>query len=222
MSGQWDEIFKKQGRVFLKPQKDLPTIAKLFKKEKVKRVLDLGCGSGRHLVYLARQGFEVWGLDCATHGLKLAKDWLKQENLKAFLQTGDIYQKLPYQDCFFEAVISISTLHHNKIEKIRKLIKELQRVLKPGGWLFVTLRRSSIRKWLKGRVVVYRCFGNQNQKKIRYKIIGERTYLPLEGGEKGLIHFCFNQKLIKKEFKEFKILKIWTRDNEYCFLAKRK
>lgn len=119
MGKQWDKIFKEQGKVFIKPQEDIPKVVKLFKKKGVKRVLDLGCGSGRHLVYLAKQGLEVYGIDIAPEGIRIARDWLRKEKLQANLKIGSIYEKLPYKDNFFDAIISIQTLHHAKIEKIR-------------------------------------------------------------------------------------------------------
>jgi len=54
----WDKAFKKEGKIFTKPQEDMPKIVKLFKKSGVKKVLDLGCGSGRHVVYLAKNGLK--------------------------------------------------------------------------------------------------------------------------------------------------------------------
>ena len=219
MGKQWDKIFREKGKVFIKPQEDIPKIVKFFKKMVVKRVLDLGCGSGRHLVYLAKQGFSVYGIDIASEGIKIAKEWLKKEKLKANLKIGDIYKKLPYQNNFFDAIISIQTLHHNKIEKIRKAIKEIERILRPEGLIFITMRRAlRVKGWKKNKIVIHR-FKN---KKTKYKVIGPRIYVPIEGGEKGLIHFCFNNKLIKKEFKNFKIPKIWTKKGHYCFLGELK
>lgn len=47
----------------------------LFKDHKVKTVLDLGCGMGRHCIYLAAEGFRVIGVDISTSALKTAKAW---------------------------------------------------------------------------------------------------------------------------------------------------
>jgi len=102
---QWNEGFKKYGRIFLKPQEDVIKIDILFKKHGVKRVLDLGCGSGRHVVYLVKCGFDVYGIDIAEAGIKLTKEWLTEEKLKANLKVGNIYEKLPYKDNFFDAVL---------------------------------------------------------------------------------------------------------------------
>ena len=75
--GDWESIFKKQGRVFLKPQEDMRKVIRLLKKQGVKRVLDLGCGTGRHTIMLAKAGFDVYGTDVSKEGLKLTRKWLK-------------------------------------------------------------------------------------------------------------------------------------------------
>jgi len=157
MRKQWDKIFKKYGKFFTKPQEDIPKIVKLFKERGVKRVLDLGCGSGRHMVYLVKHDFEVYGIDISPQGIKIAREWLKKEKLKANLKVGDVYKKLPYQNDFFDAIISTQALHHNKIENIRKLIKEIERILKPGGLIFVTVRRAlRVKGWKKNKIVIHR------------------------------------------------------------------
>ena len=218
---QWDKIFKKYGKVFLKPQEDIPKISKSFKKHDVKRILDLGCGSGRHLVYLAKHNFNVYGIDIAKSGIKIAKDWLKEEGVKVNLKIGDIYKRLPYPDNFFDAIISTQTLHHARIEKIRRLIKEMERILKPNGLIFVTVRRAlRVKGWRKNKIVIHRWKG-WKKKKVKYKVIGPRIYVAVEGDEKG-IHFSFTKKLIKKEFKNFKIPDIWIRKGHYCFLGELK
>jgi len=216
---QWNKIFKKYGKVFTKPQEDVPKIVKIFKKHDVKEVLDLGSGSGRHVIYLAKHGFKVYGIDIAEEGIKITKAWLKENNLKANLKIGSVYKKLPYKDNFFDAIISVQTLHHAKIEKIRKLIREMERILKPGGLIFISVRKAlEVKGWSKNKIVVHR-FKNR---KIKYKVVGPRIYVPIEGGEKGLTHFCFNRELIKKEFKNFKISDIWIKKGHYCFLGKLK
>ena len=55
----WNAVFRQNGRVFTDPHEDVPRIAHLLKERGACTVLDLGCGSGRHVVYLAQQGFAV-------------------------------------------------------------------------------------------------------------------------------------------------------------------
>jgi ubiquinone/menaquinone biosynthesis C-methylase UbiE len=207
----WDKTFKKEGKIFTKPQEDMPRIVKLFKKNRVKRVLDLGCGSGRHVVYLAKNGFEVYGIDIAKSGIKIAKNWLKEEKLKANLKVGDIYKKLPYKGNFFDAIICIRTLNHGKIEWIRRCIKEMRRVLKPNGFIFVTVHKHVAKKKI------------PKEKLYGIKWIAPRTYIILGGSEKGIPHYRFNKKILFKEFKDFKILDFWIdSENYYCLLGQLK
>lgn len=213
---QWDKIFKKYGKVFLNPQEDLPWI---IKKYKAKRVLDLGCGTGRHIVYLAKKGFDVYGIDNAKTGIKQTRQWLKSKQLNANLKIGSIYKRLPYKNDFFDAIISTQSIHHQRIENIRKTIHEIERILKPAGFVFITVRKRKFRKFYHLGKIIEK-YGKQ---KTDYKVIAPNTYIPVSGDEKQLIHYLFNKKTLLKEFKNFK-LKIWV-DKEarhYCFLGKFK
>lgn len=222
MGKQWDKIFKKCGKVFTKPQENISKITKLFKKKGVKKVLDLGCGSGINLVYLAKHGFEVYGIDNSPTAIKIAKNWIKEKSLKADLKINNIYKRLPYKDNLFDAVISIKTIHHARIKNIRKATKEIERVLKPGGLLFITVRRRRFNKKTWSKYII----DEKYEKRItKYKVLASsRAYIPLEGGEKGLIHYLFNKKLLKKEFRNFKIYDIWVESDKrhYCLLGELK
>jgi len=216
---QWNEVFKKHGKVFTNPHEDMKKIGRIFKERKVKKILDLGCGTGRHTVYLAKCGFDIYGMDISEEGVRIAREWLKKEGLKANFKIGSIYKKLPYKDNFFDAVISTNTIHHQGIEKVRGTIQEVERILKPKGLIFITVRKRKFRKFYPNFTIIEK-YGKQ---KSRYQVVGARTYVPIEGGEKGLLHYLFNKELIKKEFKNFK-LDIWvdTDRRHYCLLGEYK
>jgi len=199
---QWNKAFKREGRIFTEVQEDIPKISQLFKEHHAKKVLDLGFGSGRHTFYLAEKGFTVHGIDISREGLRLTKSWLKKKNLKADLKIGNIYDKLPYSDDFFDAIISIQVMHHSRIENIRELIKEMVRVLRPSGLVFVTVLKRDM------RVV---------------ETIAPRTFVPLAGPDKGLVHYVFNRQLLKKEFGSFAVRQIWVDSTcHYCLLGRLK
>jgi tellurite methyltransferase len=106
------------------------------------RVLDAGCGYGRNLVHLLREGCEVFALDEDADGVehvhKLAASLgsvLPDENF----QVG-LIEQMPFADAFADVVICNSVLHFARDDDhFRKMLTELWRVLKPGGMLFCRL-----------------------------------------------------------------------------------
>lgn len=204
--GDWEHIFRNTGKVFLKPQEDMHKLAKFLKKEKVKRILDLGCGSGRHTVLLSGAGFDVYATDISEEGLKLTKRWLNDLKLKAKLKKSSCYKKFPFKDNFFDAVISTQVIHHNYIDKIRFCISEIERVLKPNGILFVTVS-----------------FSKYKRRATKFKNPEPRLYIPLDGEEKGLPHYIYTEKELLKDFNHFKVLDFHKdKGAHYCLLGKLK
>ena len=105
-------------------------------------VLDAGCGYGRNLVYLMREGCEVFALDQDAAGVNHVRA-LSQSlgtNLPADnFQVGSI-EHMPFTDSFADVVICSSVLHFARDdEHFQAMLAELWRVLKPGGMLFCGL-----------------------------------------------------------------------------------
>ncbi len=106
------------------------------------RVLDAGCGFGRNLVYLLREGYEVFALDADPEGVAHVRA------LAAELQPGlapenfvtGAIETMPFADGFADVVICNSVLHFARDEQhFLAMIAELWRVLRPGGLLFCRL-----------------------------------------------------------------------------------
>ena len=106
------------------------------------RVLEAGCGYGRNLVHLLREGCEVFALDQDAAGIEHVRQLsaslatgLPAENF----QVGSIEQ-MPFPDGFADVVICSAVLHFARDEEqFRAMLAELWRVLKPGGMLFCRL-----------------------------------------------------------------------------------
>jgi len=106
------------------------------------RVLDAGCGSGRNLVYLLREGCEVFGIDrdaaAVAQFRKMAA--LLQPGLPAENFQAGLVESMPFPDNFADAVLSSAVLHFARDEQhFRAMVHELWRVLRPGGLLFCRL-----------------------------------------------------------------------------------
>ncbi len=109
------------------------------------RILDIGCGSGRHLAEaLTIENTTVFGADILVMDLNEAKDRLdflgKIGEYRGICQLlcADI-ARLPFSDNFFDLVICSEVLEH--IPDDRKAVSELVRVLKPGKTLVVSVPR---------------------------------------------------------------------------------
>jgi SAM-dependent methyltransferase len=210
MSKGWDSIFRRRGRVFTGHHPQLPQAVKLFKRRGARRVLDLGCGTGRHVVYLARHGFEVHGFDISSKAVQMAKQWLEDEKLVAEVRTADMVKRFPYRDRFFDVIVSTNVINHNKIASIRKTIQQMGRVLKPRGFVFITLPSH-----LPTRMSV--------KTPTLYKHVEPNTFLPMDGEEKGVLHHIFQADEIQREFKRFRILSIRKdRYDHWCVLMQKK
>ncbi len=196
---EWDEIFSKKGRVFNEPHQDMVTIAELFRNGGVRRILDIGCGTGRHLVFFAREGFQVFGFDASQQAISLAEDWLKEENLFASLIQYRMEDIFPYEDMMFDAVISIQTIHHNRIQNIRSTVSEIERVLRPQGYIFITIP-----------VLTEEPIDPKHDWNL--KEIEPATYLPQKGPESGIIHHYFTDDELLETFSAFQITRMYIDD----------
>jgi SAM-dependent methyltransferase len=105
-------------------------------------VLDAGCGYGRNLVWLLREGVEVLAVDANVEGVEHVRalagelaPGLPGENFKV-----GVLEAMPFGDAVADVVICNSVLHFARDEEhFLKMVEELWRVLKPGGMLFCRL-----------------------------------------------------------------------------------
>ncbi|MFA6408621.1 MAG: class I SAM-dependent methyltransferase [Gammaproteobacteria bacterium] len=195
----WDKVFKEQGRFFEEPHEFMPEIVKLFSQYKVNKVLDLGCGTGRHTVYLAKHGLHVFALDNSEEAIKESKNWLAKESLKADFIKQEMTEHWPYADNFFDAILSVNVIHHGRISEIQKVIAEIERTLRPGGVVVVSMPKK------------------RNQAE-RFEKVEKRTFVPLDGCEKGLPHHYFTKLELHAFFSAFKYRSIKMDNTDHCFL----
>ena len=122
-------------------------------------VLDAGCGYGRNLVHLLREGCEVFALDADAEGVAhvkaLAAELAPQLPAENF-RVGAI-EKMPFADGIADVVICNSVLHFARDEEqFLAMVTELWRVLRPGGMLFCRLGSRIGMEFERVRANVYR------------------------------------------------------------------
>jgi len=131
----WDNIFKENEWGKYPPEEVVRFISRSFGKTPERRsvaILEVGCGPGANLWYLAREGYKAFGLDGSEVAVKRARERLAKERLEADVLVGDI-MTLPYPDGQFDCVLDIECLYANSMKDSKKIMNEIKRVLKPGG-----------------------------------------------------------------------------------------
>ena len=197
----WNTIFAEQGRVFTEPHEAMARIVQLLKTKNAQTILDLGSGTGRHVIYLAQNDFALSGLDSAPEGIAATQQWLATEGLTADLRLQNMTEPLPYPDNFFDAVVSVQVIHHADIATIRAVVAEVSRVLKQDGFLFITVPK----------------FKNQGK---NFRQIEPNTYIPLDGPEKGLPHHYFSPEALHSLLADYRVDEIQLDSHaHYCVWA---
>ncbi|MFC1871157.1 class I SAM-dependent methyltransferase [Chloroflexota bacterium] len=156
----WDEHWQKQhiNTRLNQVEKDpvTPIIRKWIEdttvdKEHIK-ILDGGCGAGRHLVYFGKLGYEIIGVDFSPVAVKSARDF--DPNLKIFEAS---VLELPFDSETFDYYLSLGVLEHF-IDGPEQGLKEAHRILKKGGMLFLSV------PYMNRLRMLYKHLGN-----LRYK-----------------------------------------------------
>ena len=105
------------------------------------RVLDLGCGPGRDTQHLQARGLRAFGIDLSIGMLQEAKRRVTWE----FVQ-GDM-RKLPLNTDQLDGIWLSAALIHLPRADVPKALEEVRRVLKPGGVLFLGVKRGQGESW---------------------------------------------------------------------------
>ena len=100
------------------------------------KTLEVGCGVGSEGRYLSENGVDYYAVDLSVESLKLAAAHLGHNGLPHRLANASATQ-LPFADGAFDVVLSLGVIHH--IPDIGGACRELVRVLRPGGSLYVAV-----------------------------------------------------------------------------------
>src|SRR2546423_1199331 len=99
---------------------------------RAKEIVDVGCGTGAILKQLGNPEKNI-GIDLAAEAISFCR----QRGLNN-VQQGDIHA-LPFPDASFDAVICSSVLYHQWVSDVEGAVREMHRVLRPGGALLINV-----------------------------------------------------------------------------------
>ncbi len=136
----WDKRWAtEEGRAdWLDPHPAVAAIMPQLRARGARRVLDLGCGVGRHALMFAEHGFAVDAIDGSANGLAVLRETAATRGVMLGLHEG-LADALPFPDRSFDYVLSWNVIHHGTLGDLGRRLGEIWRVLKPGGLTQVTV-----------------------------------------------------------------------------------
>ena len=192
----WDHIFLSEDKAYgASNPEPIVTEAALMLPGSA-RVLDLGAGPGRNGLYYLRKGHDVTFVDSSKIALdRIAETILTENSAAAYTvmeaDIADALRALP--DDTMDAVLAIHVISHGTPEVIEKgYVREMHRILKPGGVLAVTIPSLDDA----------RCAAHPDITD------GIRSFAFTEGAEAGIIHSFYSEEAALKLFREFEVLKM--------------
>lgn len=134
---QWDKKYGDE-RFFLKWPDEIVIrfMTKHIGKKPQSKILDLGCGSGRHSELLSQEGYDVYGCDISPNSIIMSSQRLKAKGLEGKFQSCCSWA-LPYESDFFDFVIAWGSIYYNTFPNMVKAIEEIYRVLNKDGMALI-------------------------------------------------------------------------------------
>jgi ubiquinone/menaquinone biosynthesis C-methylase UbiE len=130
---RWSEVYDSdENPLILLEEKHLPA---LVGDVAGRKVIDVGCGTGRHALRLAAAGAEVTAVDFSSEMLHRARAKPGAEPVR-FIQ-HDITKPLPFETGSFDGVFCCLVLDH--ISGVDAFFAELARLRRPGGWVIISV-----------------------------------------------------------------------------------
>ncbi len=159
------------------------------------RILDLGCGVGRHALLYAAKGHRVTALDAAEDGLAELSEKAKRAVLKIDTCLGKM-DSLPFEDGAFDHVVSFNVIYHADEVVLARTIAEVQRVLRPGGTF-------------QGTMLSRRGLAMTKEKLTGAREVSRNTWVfeDDEGDKRHPHHFCNSTDLLRL-FSAFDVLRV--------------
>src|SRR3990167_1811584 len=155
-----------------------------------RRILEGGCGKGNFVFSLQHHGYDAYGVDFAAETVKKINTVAPELNISI----ADV-RELPFEDNFFDGYWSLGVIEHF-YEGYEQIAKEMLRVLKPGGFLFLTFPYLSPLRRLK-------------------KVLGVYPALPHpEIKSAGFYQFALDHDQVVKYFGQLGFERVWTKPFE--------
>jgi len=168
-------------------------VALRWKEKGKKTVLDIGCGRGRHALFLAEMGFDVTATDISPEGIEQLKKEAKKRKLDGKIKTlvCDMLE-LPFQKNSYDCALGFHSIFHTDYAGLKKVIRKITAMLKENGQLYIT-------------------FNSKNNPSFRAAdntVVDDYTVIRHRGIEEGVPHTFLEHQDIIELLADYKIIKL--------------
>ena len=196
-SNSWDWSKVSDTDYWMSPADESYFYAEKWSREGRHRILDLGCGLGRHAILFQRYGFDVSAIDSSKQAIESLQEYCRDHAIEMDCRVMNMHDLL-YDDGSFDCIFAYLSVSHTDTEGIAKIVSEMRRVLVLGGALFFTLCSKDTWSFINGTLRK-----DQN------------TIIKTKGPEKGLPHFYVDQSDISRILEEFELVRVRHIDDCY-------
>ena len=173
------------------PSPEVYALAVRWRRAGLAQALDLGCGSGRNSLFLARAGFAVQALDLSPSGVARLRASAEEHGLPMGVTLGDMLA-LPYPGASFDCVLAFHAIYHTDRRGIEATIGEIGRVLRPGGEVYVTFNSQS----------------NPSFTAPSSRRLDAHTIVKTAGPEAGIPHYYVDEAELRRLMASFEIIRL--------------
>jgi 2-polyprenyl-3-methyl-5-hydroxy-6-metoxy-1,4-benzoquinol methylase len=181
----WNTIYQEKGIFQKRPSAHVLEVIDFFKQAGLVRILDLGCGTGRHTALLVEKGFQVYGCDSSEEAINVVSELFLGLEFRHCDMTA-----LLYGSGFFDGVICNHVIQHGCLSNIRQAAFEIARVIRPDGYLFLIVISTQHPKYFTGRE------------------IEPNTKIDTDAVDGHVPHHFFTEHELRELFSNFEILRI--------------
>ena len=186
---KWESVKDDYEAKWREPSQEVYYLINRWHQNGTKDILDLGCGIGRHSILFAQEGFNTYAIDLSENAVCRAKKWAEDCGLNINFSIGDMIN-LPYDDKVMDAIFAYYVISHTDTKGVIETLKQIRRVLKPDGEVYLT-------------------FGSKDSWgfKENWPVVDANTKIRIEDGpDNNVPHFFADSKLIYELFRDFNIL----------------
>lgn len=105
------------------------------------KIMEIGCGNGCNIWPLAKEGFDVYGIDISENALRLADGMKRKWDVEYETRQVNLLDECCYDDGSFDVIIDVVSMQHLSFGEHARLYDRIHKLLKPGG-LFYTYHRN--------------------------------------------------------------------------------